>query len=291
MNTFHSIGIYRQRRDPGWSLLAVALLFLSGPALSQTPIVARVVPAFGSTAGSNIVIVTGTGFAAGATVTFGGVPATSVAVVNSTSLTAHPPAHLVGSVAVSVSNPGGQPGSLANAYRYLAASGQFGIQYFPTPYGFLTDIAAGSDGNLWLLNNGGESLDPWSISKMTTSGVFTNYPLPDPGPLTDIAPGPDGNLWYTREREPFTSGPVAVGRITPSGAATEFSLSPVSSPRGVTAGPDGALWFTESGVSVAGRITTSGSISEFLVATFPHGIALGPDGALWLAGCKGAGGA
>jgi virginiamycin B lyase len=84
---------------------------------------------------------------------------------------------------------------------------------------------------------------------------------------------------------------VAVGRITPSGAATEFSLSPVSSPRGVTAGPDGALWFTESGVSVAGRITTSGSISEFLVATFPHGIALGPDGALWLAGCKGAGGA
>ena len=286
MNPFHSVGILRQRRGPGRILLAGAgLLLLSVPAFSQTPNLARVVPAFGPAAGSNIVIVTGTGFAAGATVTFGGVPATSVAIVNSTSLTAHPPAHSIGPVAVSVSNPGGQSGSLANAYKYLTASGQFGIQYFPIPDGAVTDITAGPDGNLWLLNNGGESLDPWSLSKITTSGVFTNYPLPDPGLLTDIAAGPDGNLWYAR------NGPDRIGRITPSGTATEFSLATVSSPMGVTAGPDGALWFTESGVNVAGRITTGGSITEFLVATFAHGITLGPDGALWLAGCKGAGGA
>ena len=135
-----------------------------------------------------------------------------------------------------------QSGSLANAYKYVAPSGQFGIQYFPVSEGAVTDIAAGADGNLWLLNNGGENLVPWSISKITTSGVFTNYPLPDPGLLTDIAPGPDGNLWYTREREPFTSGPAAVGRITPAGAATEFPLDPLSDPNGITAGLT-APWF------------------------------------------------
>ncbi|MCM3877093.1 MAG: IPT/TIG domain-containing protein, partial [Thermoanaerobaculia bacterium] len=220
--------------------MAATLLALSLPALGQTPTVARVVPAFGPSGGSNIVIVTGTGFGAGATVTFGGVPAASVAVVNSTSLTAHPPAHSTGSVTVSVSNPGGASGSRANAYRFLAPSGSFGIQYFPVTTGAVTDIAAGSDGNLWLLNNGGEDLVTWSVSKMTTSGVFTNYPLPDDGLLTDIAPGPDGNLWYTRERQAFVSPAAAVGRITTSGVATEFSLNPISDPKGITAGPDGA---------------------------------------------------
>ncbi len=220
MNPFHSVGILRQRRGPGRILLAGAgLLLLSVPAFSQTPNLARVVPAFGPAAGSNIVIVTGTGFAAGATVTFGGVPATSVAIVNSTSLTAHPPAHSIGPVAVSVSNPGGQSGSLANAYKYLTASGQFGIQYFPIPDGAFTDITAGPDGNLWLLNNGGESLDPW-IS--TSTPCFSLNSLADP--LLPTSRGRTGILVRNRS---------GVHRPhTPSGTATEFSLATVSSPMG-----------------------------------------------------------
>ncbi len=267
-------------------LVATMSLLPCAGALGQTPTIARVVPAFGSAAGNNVVIVTGTGFAVGATVTFGGVPATSVNVVNSTSLTAHPPAHATGSLTVSVTNPGGSPGSRANAYKYLATSGQFGIQFFPITQGAVTDITAGPDGNLWLLNNGGEDLATWSVSKMTPSGAFTNYPLPDAGLLTDIAPGPDGNVWYTREREGFTTPNAAVGRITPSGAATEYPLNPLSDPKGISAGPDGAVWFGESYDTIVGRITTSGSLTEFTVDAKPHGITLGPDGALWLAGFK-----
>ncbi|HSB64440.1 MAG TPA: IPT/TIG domain-containing protein [Thermoanaerobaculia bacterium] len=287
MNSFHRTGIHRQRIESGWNLLAAAaFLLFAAPALGQTPTVARVVPAFGPAGGNNIVIVTGTGFAAGAAVTFGGVPATSVAVVNSTSLTAHPAAHSAGSVAVSVTNPGGSPGSRANAYKYLTPSGSFGIQYFPVTTGFVTDIAAGSDGNLWLLNDGGEDLVSWSISRMTPSGVFTNFPRPEAGLMTDIAPGPDGNVWYTRIRDPFTSSGAAVGRMTPSGVGTEFALNPISDPKGITAGPDGAVWFGESYDTIAGRITTSGSITEFTVDARPNGITLGPDGALWIAGRK-----
>src|SRR5262249_1546667 len=61
---------------------------------------------------------------------------------------------------------------------------------------------------------------------------------------------------------------------------------------GIVAGPDGALWFTEkvlsslpaSDVSKIGRITTTGSVTEFPIPTVgssPSDITTGPDGALW----------
>ena len=265
-----------------WKLASAgAMLVAPLVALGQTPTLDRVVPAFGSVGGSNVVIVSGTGFAAGATVTFGGVPATSVNVVNATSLTAKPPAHAAGLVAVSVSNPGSPAGNLANGYRYLAGTGTFAIQYFPitTPDVFVTDVAAGPDDNLWFLTNGGESLNPDGLAKMTTSGTFTPYPLADPGLLSDIAPGPDGNVWYVR------TNPDKIGRVTPAGVATEFSVGSGRAFQGIAPGPDGAVWVAESLVNLVGRITTTGSFTEYLVNNFAHSITLGPDGALWLAGC------
>jgi streptogramin lyase len=201
------------------------------------------VPAFGPAAGNNIVIVSGTGFVAGATVSFGGIPATAVTVVNPTSLTAKSPTHSAGLVTVSVTNPSSQIGSLANAYRYLVASGQLSFQYFPitVPDVAVTDITAGPDGNLWFLTNGGKSLNPDGLAKMTPSGTFTNYPLADPGLLRDIAPGPDGNVWYVRQR------PDKIGRVTPSGVATEFLNGSGRSYEGIAAGPDGAMWVTTAG--------------------------------------------
>ncbi len=61
--------------------------------------------------------ITGTNFAAGATVTFGGAAATNVVVVNSTTITATTPAGSTGAVTVTVTL-GGQSGSLASAFTY-----------------------------------------------------------------------------------------------------------------------------------------------------------------------------
>jgi virginiamycin B lyase len=67
-----------------------------------------------------------------------------------------------------------------------------------------------------------------------------------------------------------------------------FSEYPIPSPNaqanGITRGPDGALWFTE--INQIGRITTTGSITEFTIPivgaiNFPFDITAGPDGALW----------
>ncbi len=261
---------------------AAVLLLFSLSAVGQTPTVSRLVPAFGSAAGNNVIIVSGTGFAAGATVAFGGVPATSVQVVNATALTAKPPAHSAGPVSVSVTNPNSQVGSLANAYKYLVPSGQLSIQYLSIPVTdvAVTDVTAGPDGNLWFLTNGGESLNPDGLARMTPSGTFTNFPLTDAGLLRDIAPGPDGNVWYVRQ------APDKIGRVTPAGVATEFPNTTGSFFEGVAAGPDGAMWFTEYYVNVVGRMTTTGSFTEFIVNNLASGITLGPDGALWLAGCS-----
>ena len=55
---------------------------------------------------------------------------------------------------------------------------------------------------------------------------------------------------------------------------------------GITAGPDGNLWFAEYHGNKIGRITTSGTITEFPILTTyggPEGITAGPDGNLWFA--------
>src|SRR3954466_14892706 len=75
-------------------------------------------------------------------------------------------------------------------------------------------------------------------------------------------------------------------------SVTEFSanLTPDKQPADITRGPDGNLWFTEQGGAGAiGRITTDGSITEFVAGVapgfstgqVPSHITTGVDGAMW----------
>jgi phosphatidylserine/phosphatidylglycerophosphate/cardiolipin synthase-like enzyme len=96
---------------PTWSFTT------AGVAL-PAPTVSSISPATGSTTGGTSVTITGTNFQAGATVTFGGTPATSVNVTNSSSITALTPARSQGTVGVTVTNPDSQSGTLANSYTY-----------------------------------------------------------------------------------------------------------------------------------------------------------------------------
>ncbi len=144
-------------------------------------------------------------------------------------------------------------------------------------------IAGGPDGNVWFTGVGGSS-----IHRVTPGGLVTRYVLPHnestpgPGPYRIVA-GPDGKVWFT---EMYTAdwGGNRIGRIDPvNGSITEFPLPTAgANPSGIAVGSDGALWFTEPGASKVGRITTSGSISEFPVSAPPFDIASGPDGALWV---------
>jgi uncharacterized repeat protein (TIGR01451 family) len=149
----------------------------------------------------------------------------------------------------------------------------------PTNIGGVGGITTGPDGNLWY--TGGNN----QIWQLTTSGVFTSFPLinADSSPGA-IASGPDGALWFTEPIVNANHG-SAIGRITTSGVFTQYLLPTASAePTAIAAGSDGALWFTEYSSDKIGRITTSGTtINEYPVPTPSTltAIAAGPDGALW----------
>lgn len=94
----------------------------SGYTYTGPPTVGSISPNSGSTSGGAAVTITGTNFAAGATVSFGGTAATGVTVSSGTSITATTPAHAAGAVTVMVTNSNGQSGSLVNGYTYATAS-------------------------------------------------------------------------------------------------------------------------------------------------------------------------
>ncbi len=88
--------------------------------IAPAPTLTAVSPVSGPTSGGTAVTLTGQNFASGATVSFGGVAATSVVVVSATQITAKTPAHAQGSVNVVVTNPDGQSATLAGGFTFGA---------------------------------------------------------------------------------------------------------------------------------------------------------------------------
>jgi hypothetical protein len=88
-------------------------------AAPAAPTVTSVSANSGSTAGGMNVTITGTGFVATPSVTFGGTAATAEAFVSSTTMTATVPAHAAGLVNVVVTNPDAQSGTLTDGYAFL----------------------------------------------------------------------------------------------------------------------------------------------------------------------------
>ncbi len=90
--------------------------------LGPPPTLTAITPATGPTAGATAVTLTGTEFGAGATVTVGGVAATSVVAASATSLTAVTPAGVAGAVAGVVTKADGQSATLAAGYTYTQSA-------------------------------------------------------------------------------------------------------------------------------------------------------------------------
>ncbi|HVS45179.1 MAG TPA: hypothetical protein VMS32_00755, partial [Verrucomicrobiae bacterium] len=81
-----------------------------------------------------------------------------------------------------------------------------------------------------------------------------------------------------------SSGGIYSSPVRPAFAEYTIPTGNSSGPYGITTGPDGALWFTESLDGKIGRVTTSGTFTEYTIPTAssgPYGITTGPDGALW----------
>jgi hypothetical protein len=78
-------------------------------------------PSSGTTSGGTGVTLTGTGLSGATVVTFDGMNATSINVVNSSTVTAVTPSHAVGSVGVAITTPAGTA-TLSNGYTYITTA-------------------------------------------------------------------------------------------------------------------------------------------------------------------------
>lgn len=102
---------------------AVYTYFVFGSGLDYDPLtfgVTNVTPANGPTPGGTAVTVTGVGFAAGGTFSFGGSAATSVNILSATSATMVTSAHAAGLVTVTYTSPLSVVGTLTGTYTYLS---------------------------------------------------------------------------------------------------------------------------------------------------------------------------
>lgn len=127
--------------------------------------ISTISPSSGPAAGGVGVTLTGSGFTGATGITFGGIAATSVYVVDSTTLTAVTPAHATGAVDVVVTTPNGT-GTKTNGYTYLTtAVGQsaYGGTIACLNGGLNNLIAATTDNNT-AIQWGGNGVETFAIS-------------------------------------------------------------------------------------------------------------------------------
>jgi virginiamycin B lyase len=107
------------------------------------------------------------------------------------------------------------------------------------------DIVTGPDNNLWYTVPDGNR-----VGKITTAGVFNDFPVTAGGDQFGITVGPDGALWFAQ------AVANSIGRITTGGQFTEITgLSAGARPEYIAPGPENTLWFTEKDGNRIGRIT------------------------------------
>lgn len=113
----------------------------------------------------------------------------------------------------------------------------------------LGQLAAGPDGNLWLLDRDGAHID-----RVTLQGAVTQLPMPPSNEASELIAGPDGNVWFLDGDQ--------IGRVTPAGTITEFNVSSAllaASQRHlvaswITAGPGKHIWFFDAAYMIVGDI-------------------------------------
>ncbi|TMC35943.1 MAG: hypothetical protein E6J28_11210 [Chloroflexi bacterium] len=149
-------------------------------------------------------------------------------------------------------------------------------------------VALGGDGNIWFVDHNFKT-----VGRITPAGDVKQWSagLDLIGGAQTIATGPDGNL-YVNADGGGDGRPDWILRVTPAGVITRLSAGQRppgqgvfgTGPESITAGPDGNMWFTEFWTNRVGRLSPSGSLTEFSIPTndsAPRGIATGPDGNLW----------
>lgn len=144
-------------------------------AIQSGSTISAINPASGTASGGTGFILTGTGLIGATGITFGGLPATSVNVVNSSTVTGVTPAHAAGVVDVFIDTPAGSA-TLTNGYTYLAtAIGQAsGGGTIACLNGGLNNLITASDSTSIIWGGFGTAIGPGAQSNTDGASNTTN---------------------------------------------------------------------------------------------------------------------
>lgn len=221
---------------------------------TSPPAISSVSPNSGDAAGGTAVTITGSNFASGAAVSFGGSPAANVSFVSSTQLKSITPAHASGSVTVVVTNPDGTNAALAGGFTYTSSSLSIsGVSpnSGDTAGGTVVTIAGANFASGATVSFGGSSAS--NVSFVSSSQLKATTPAHTAGSVTVAVTNPDG-----------TSATLAGGYTFGSSSLTVSSASPISGPAagGTTVTISGANFQTGVSVTFGGLAATSVTLSN-----------------------------
>lgn len=183
-------------KTPGGSSNSVPYAYAAQPSLTA------VSPGQGPSSGGTTVILAGTGLTGATAVTFGSTPATSYTVYSPTQITAVAPAGS-GSVAVTVTGPGGISNSVIYTYVTSPVLGSLTPAQGPTDAGAGVTLAGGGLATTTAVHFGAA---PAAFNVLSDSTVAATAPAGAPGAVsvnvTTIG-GTSNSLTYTRVASPM----------------------------------------------------------------------------------------
>jgi hypothetical protein len=183
------------------------------------PTVTSVDPNAGPTAGGQSVTITGDGFQSGATVSFGGAPATGVSFISATSLTAITPAGAAGAVDVAVTNPDTQTGSLPGGYTRVAPPTASGVTPTAGPTAGGTSVTITGTNFTGVTNVTFDGMDAIRFTAASDTQIIVTTPAHGAGSVDVVVTTPGGGTTLTGAFT-FVAAPTIAG-ITPATGSTD----------------------------------------------------------------------
>jgi IPT/TIG domain-containing protein len=150
--------------------------FLSKTSTAVVPRVITITPNSGPTGGQMPVVITGSGFASAATISFGGVVVPAAQVTSDTSINATTPAHVEGNVDVRVTNPDSQSGALVDGYKFVSPAPTVRMI---TPNGGESLVVGSSYSITWSISGSGITQQEVQLSLdsgATWTSIFSSVP-------------------------------------------------------------------------------------------------------------------
>ncbi|MFL6212262.1 MAG: IPT/TIG domain-containing protein [Blastocatellia bacterium] len=248
----HSAGaveVVITNRDGQSGRLANGYRYVQPPA--APPLIARVSPDNGQTAGGTSVTITGTNFVTGATVLIGGASAANVVVNSSTTISAKTPSHAAGAADVVVTNPDGQSATLAAGFTYQAP---------PAPAPTLSNVAPNNGptagGTTVMINGSGFAAG----AAVKFDGIAaTNILVLDSATISAKTPS-------------HVAGPVRVVVINADGQSGTLDnaftyVAPPPAPTVVSVSPDTGLTIGGTAMTISGTGFQAGALVKIGGAT------------------------